>query len=168
LNVTVVITASVPQLHHSPTATECLAGAGHRLDPEKMVARSAGDDTAAAREVGREHRADRAAPRGIAEHGAEIDRLEGEDLAFLGQRLLDACESRAGAGAHDEFSRLVEPDASERGGGDGDRLVDRPPHRTLGAAADDLERAARVCCIRDEALKLTLAFRTEMLLRARH
>ena len=71
-------------LHDAPARLEQLRAPVHGADANEVIARGAGEDTARAREVGREHGADRLRRRWLAERGAEVDRLEREHLAVAG------------------------------------------------------------------------------------
>ena len=83
-------------LHHPAAGPDGLAAAVDRLHAEHMIARRARKDAPAAGEIGGDHAADGALPRSEAEHGPEIDRLEGKFLLVLGERLLDLGDRRAG------------------------------------------------------------------------
>jgi hypothetical protein len=91
----------------------------------------------------RGHRtADGAAALGLAEHRPVVDRLEGERLAFGGERRFDIGERGARAGRNHELLRLVERDAREPGQVEGRAVLRRTPDRALRSLADDVERLA--------------------------
>ena len=144
-------------LHDAPATAEGLPRTGDRLDTEKVIARATRNHTTAAGKIRRKDSADRAAVRWRTKHRPEIDGLEGEHLALLGEALLDVHEWRTGARAHDEFRRLIERDAAERGRRDSETRIDGTADRTLGAGADHLHRHLGTRGVHDQALKLALA-----------
>ena len=103
LKVTSLRTASVPQLperprhrstpgdvlHHAAAGLEDLAAAVDGAHAQQMVARRAGADAARAGDVGGEHAADRALAGLAADQRPELDGLERQHLAAVGEIGLD-------------------------------------------------------------------------------
>ena len=109
-----------------------------------MVARGAGQDAAAAGQIGGEHAADRGLPRRAAQGRSEIDRLEGKLLAALGEHALDLGERRAGGGRQHKLGRLVERDADETLGAHHRASLHQASHLMLGAAPPHLDGDLRL------------------------
>ena len=116
-------------LHDAAAGVEQLGAAVDALDAEQVIAGGAGLDAARARQVGREHGADRLHALRAARRRAEVDRLEGEHLPLRGELGLDQRHRRAGARRHHELARLIEGDAAQQRGGDHDGAVDRAADR---------------------------------------
>src|SRR6476619_5969474 len=84
------------------------------------------------------------------EHGPEIDRLEGELLAVLGENVADVVERGTGSGRQHDFARLVERDADELLGAHHRARLHEAPDLVFGAAPPHLKGNFRVCRLCDQ------------------
>src|SRR6188768_3756634 len=75
-----------------------------------------------------------------AERRAEVDRLEGELLAVLGEDVADVVERGASSSRHHELGRLIERDADEMLGAHHRARLDVAADLIFGAAPPHLER----------------------------
>ena len=103
---------------------ERLAASRHGVKPEEVIARGAGRHAPRAREVRREHAANRLAAR-LVEQPSVVRRLEREPLRVRVERALDRGERSRGAGRQHELLRFVRHDARQRADrrGQGRRVV---------------------------------------------
>ena len=141
-------------LHHPSAGLDDLAPAIDRRHAENVIARRAGKDAPTARVIGGDHAADRGLARAVAEHGPKIDRLEGERLIALGEKLLDLADRRSGLDHEHELARLVKRNADQALGRDHGAGMHRAPELALGAAAHHLEWRARIDRLADEVGQL--------------